>query len=53
MSELIEYLEERRDTFKVLAEGAKVLFPIISKALREKMDRDMLELLEREGNKEE
>ena len=43
---LIEYLEERRDTYKVLVKGARILFPIMALALREKIDRDLLELLD-------
>ena len=47
----IKYLEERRDLFKVLAEGAGFLFPVMAKALREKRDREIIELLRNQGAK--
>ena len=37
---------ERRDTYKVLSEGAKEYFLQVKKALDEKIDRDILEVLD-------
>lgn len=43
--ELIKLLEDERDTMKTLAEGAKVLFPQIAKALAIKRDKELVKLL--------
>ena len=44
-SELIRELEYRRDAWRALAEAVNREFPKFAKALREKVDRDLVALL--------
>lgn len=42
----LEWGLERRDTYRALSEGLKEYFPQLEQALREKVDRDILEMLD-------
>ena len=45
----LDWWIERRDTYKVLSEGAREILPKLKKALNKKIDSDLVELLDRGG----